>query len=190
MASVESEKIVTRQQDTPTAEQPSKLRELYETHAAFVCRSLRRLGVAEPDLDDLLQEVFLVVYQRLPDYEERDKARAWLYSISVRVAQAQRRSRSRRRETMMAQLPDGEAAASQLQSVEDRQALELGQRLLSLLTPEQREVFVLYEVEDMPMQQIAEAVGCPLQTGYSRLYKARLRILAEVERARADGESP
>src|SRR4051812_35441150 len=126
IAPVESEKIVTRQQEPPTAEQPSKLRALYEAHAAFVCRSLRRLGVAEPDLDDMLQEVFLVVYQRLSDYEERDKARAWLYSICVRVAQAQRRSRFRRRENVTAQLPEGEAAATQLQSVEDRQALELG----------------------------------------------------------------
>ncbi|MDB4975139.1 MAG: polymerase sigma factor RpoE [Myxococcaceae bacterium] len=181
--------IATRQEHDSTPEQPPRLRQLYEEHASFVCRSLRRLGVMESDLDDLLQEVFLVVYQRLSDYQERDRARSWLYSISVRVAQGQRRRMFRRRENLTSQPPEGQAPAGQLQAVEEREALQLGQRLLGLLPAEQREVFVLYEVEDMPMSQIAEAVGCPLQTAYSRLYKARERIVDELARTRVEGES-
>jgi RNA polymerase sigma-70 factor (ECF subfamily) len=164
------------------------LRQLFEEHGSFVCRSLRRLGVPEADLDDMLQEVFLVVHQRLADYEERDRVRAWLYSICTRTAKAQRRRLFRRRENVSAELPEGLIGATQLQTVEDREALILGTRLLSLLPPEQREVFVLYEVEDMPMQQIAAAMGSPLQTAYSRLHKARTRILLEVQRAREEGE--
>ena len=78
---------------------PPQLREVYEEHGPFVIRSLRYLGVREADLDDTLQEVFLVVYQRLNDYEEKGRARAWLYSICTRVAHAQRRKFGRRRET-------------------------------------------------------------------------------------------
>ncbi|MDB4973915.1 MAG: polymerase sigma factor RpoE [Myxococcaceae bacterium] len=135
----------------------------------------------------MLQEVFLVVYQRLADYEERDRARSWLYSICVRVASSQRRKLSRRRESVTDEPPEGRLPATQLQQVEEREALALGERLLQLLPPEQREVFVLYEVEHLPMAQIAEAVGCPLYTAYSRLRLARQRILLEVERAERDG---
>jgi RNA polymerase sigma-70 factor, ECF subfamily len=179
--------MATRHGCELTEQRPTRLRELFEEHAPFVCRSLRRLGIGEADLDDLLQEVFLVVFQRLSEYVERGHARAWLYSITMRVAQAHRRKLFRRRENVMPELPDGQFSATQLRSVEEREAIVLGQRLLALLPPEQREVFVLYEVEDMPMQEIAAAVGCPLQTAYSRLYKARKRVLAEVQRATVQG---
>jgi RNA polymerase sigma-70 factor, ECF subfamily len=182
--------IATRQGYELTKEQPMQLRELFEAHATFVCRSLRRLGIPEADLDDMLQEVFLVVCQRLTEYVERGLARPWLYSICRRIALAQRRKLYRRREDVSAEPVEAYTAASQLQSVEDREALRLGQHLLSLLPGEQREVFVLYEVEDMTMQEISEALGCPLQTAYSRLYKARQRVLSAVERTRAKSEQP
>jgi len=167
---------------------PPKLREVFEEHGPFVCRSLRYLGVREADLDDLVQEVFLVVYQRLNDYEEKGRARAWLYSICTRVAHAQRRKMGRRRETGAPMPAEESAAATQHEQVEDREALVLGQRLLEQLPEQQREVFLLYEVEDMSMAEIAQALACPLQTAYSRLHKARARILAEVERLAGESE--
>jgi len=183
---VESDDTVTgtRPEREPDGNSPPQLRELFEEHASFVWRSLRRLGVAEADLDDMLQEVFLVVYQRLGDYEERSRARSWLYSICVRVASGQRRKVNRRRENVTMELPEQRTAPEQLQQVEDREALLLGHRLLALLPDEQREVFVLYEVEEMPMTEIAQALGCPLYTAYSRLRTARLKLLAEVTRER------
>lgn len=171
-----------------TEGQPLSVRGLFQGHGAFVYRSLSRLGVAEADLDDMVQDVFVVVHQRLADYEDRDRVRSWLYSICARVALAHRRKVQRRREEPESALPESEVQATQLVSVEEREALRLGQRLLSLLPPEQREVFVLYEVEDMTIPQIAEAMGCPIPTAYSRLYKARERVVAELERARDDGE--
>jgi RNA polymerase sigma-70 factor (ECF subfamily) len=138
--------------------------------------------VSESELDDALQDVFLVVYQRLADYQERGKAKSWLYSICTRTAHAMRRKGMRRREQLMSEPHEGETAAAQLTQVEAREALALGQRLLAMLPDEQREVFVLYEIEEMPMAEIAEALSCPLQTAYSRLHKARERILQESRR--------
>jgi RNA polymerase sigma-70 factor (ECF subfamily) len=161
---------------------------VFEEHGAFVCRSLRYRGVREADLDDALQEVFLVVYQRLDDYQEKGRARAWLYSICTRVAHAQRRKLGRRRETPSQEGLEQVAAPTQLEHVADREALALGHQLLAQLPPQQREVFLLYEVEDMPMAEIAQALGCPLQTAYSRLHKARARVLAEVERLAAESD--
>ena len=163
------------------------LREIFVEHAPFVCRSLRRLGVAETDLDDMLQEVFVVVHRRLPEYSEVGRARSWLYSICRRMAQAQRRKRLRRRESLMPAPPEELTTGGQEERVENRQALALGEELLARLPTEQREVFVLYEVEELGMAEIAAAVGCPLQTAYSRLYAARARILADVEQLQRGG---
>jgi RNA polymerase sigma-70 factor (ECF subfamily) len=173
-----------------SADAPSlRLRDLYREHSAFVWRSLRRLGVADADADDMLQEVFLVVHQRLSEYEERDKVRAWLYAICRRVSSDQRRKTFQRRETMGPDLPEGNVAATQLAHVENLQALRLGHRLLGALSQELQEVFVLFEIEQMPMAQVVEAVGCGLFTGYSRLRLARKKIQSELARARRAGES-
>jgi RNA polymerase sigma-70 factor (ECF subfamily) len=192
MAEVQPRRDVHAQrQERQSAVEPApNIRALYEAHAAFVCRSLRRLGVAEADLDDALQEVFLVVYQRLASYQECGKARSWLYSICTRTAYAQRRKLLRRREQLSAEPDAGPMAAPQLMRVEQREALALGQRLLERLSPEQREVFVLYEVEEMSMAEVAEALGCPLQTAYSRLHKARAVILNALRRGDLRKEVP
>ncbi|MET0391068.1 MAG: sigma-70 family RNA polymerase sigma factor [Polyangiales bacterium] len=156
-------------------------RQLFEEHAAFVCRSLRVLGVHEADLDDMLQEVFVVVFKRFQDYEERGRVRAWLYSICTRVASSQRRKLRRRREDGPLEAEEAPVAATQLERVVDHEALAFGRTLLEQLPREQRDVFWLYEVEELPMAEIAESLACPLQTAYSRLRKARQRILNELQ---------
>jgi RNA polymerase sigma-70 factor (ECF subfamily) len=140
------------------------------------------------DLEDALQEVFVVVHRRLSEYREEQKLRAWLYAISVRVARDFRRKRMRRREQLTATPPDSARDASQLENVANRQAVELAQRLLQALPENQRAVFLLYEVEQMPMSEVAEALKCPLHTAYSRLKKARERVLALAERAQRKGD--
>jgi RNA polymerase sigma-70 factor (ECF subfamily) len=159
-------------------------RELFERHASFVWRTLRHLGVRDADLEDVTQEVFVVVHNRLDSYDERDKVRSWLYAICSRVAKAYIRKMVRRRENVMADPPDSEAPATQLEDIERREALERGRQILAALPEEQRAVFVLFEVERMPMLEVAETLGCPLQTAYSRLHKARERVLATLDRAR------
>jgi RNA polymerase sigma-70 factor (ECF subfamily) len=171
-------------------EQAQRLRDIFDRHAAFVWRTLRNLGVAGADLEDATQEVFVVVHARLATYQERDKMRSWLYAICVRVSQHHRRSHARRRERVSAEVPERAAAATQQAELEQREALALGQRLLAVLPEAQREVFLLYEIEHMTMAEVAAIVGCPLQTAYARLHKARERVKAEVESLRARGELP
>lgn len=174
----------SRQQAT-SEEGPIRLRRMFDEHGAFVCRSLRILGVPEGDLDDALQEVFLVVFQRMRDYEERGRVRAWLYSICTRIVWTRRRVARRRREELGLEIPEPAVAPTQHERVVDREALALGHQLLQGLPVEQRDVFWLYEVEELPMSEIARALNCPLQTAYSRLHKARERILVAVQMAAA-----
>jgi RNA polymerase sigma-70 factor (ECF subfamily) len=172
-----------RRAEVCVAERPAA-REIFERHAAFVWRTLRHLGVRDTDLEDVTQEVFVVVHSRLGGYDERDKLRSWLYAICSRVAKAHVRKQARRRESVMPAPPESEVAATQLDDIEKREALARGQAILAGLPDEQRAVFLLFEVERMPMVEIAATLGCPLQTAYSRLHKARERVLATLDRAR------
>ncbi len=154
---------------------------MFREEGAFVWRALRRLGVAPADADDACQEVFVVVYRRLGEYEGRGQLRSWLYGIAVRVAAAHRR-RAHQRHEVPTEEPVGPDEASSMNpegEVADREALALLDRALDGLDDDKRAVFVLYEIEGLEMPEIAEAVSCPLQTAYSRLHAAR----KDVERA-------
>jgi RNA polymerase sigma-70 factor (ECF subfamily) len=162
---------------------------VFKAHHAFVWRILRHLGVATADQEDVLQEVFVVVHRRLADYREQDKMRAWLYAICARVVRDHRRRLGRRHEELRAE-PEVSREPSQASEVADQQALSLAQRMLAALPEKQRAVFLLYEIEQLSMPEIALAVECPLPTAYARLRKARERVLVEVARVRLRGEMP
>ena len=148
---------------------------LFREEAPFVGRTLRYLGVAEAQVPDACQEVFLVVHQKLATFVG-GPIRAWIRQICVHVAQNQRRSIRRRREDTVDEPPEGVAEACQQETVEQRQLRDRLLALLDQLPAQQRAVFVLFELEELTMAETAIAVGCPLQTAYSRLHSARAGI--------------
>jgi RNA polymerase sigma-70 factor (ECF subfamily) len=163
------------------------LREIFDAHAAYVLRSLRHLGVAESDIEDVGQEVFVTVHRRLSSFEGRSKLRTWLYGICLRVASDYRRRAHVRRERATADPardlpePDERAPDAQVQARAELRAL------LDQLDEDKRAVVVLYEIEGFSMKEVAEMLGCPLQTAYSRLHAARDRMVAEYQSKRAGG---
>jgi len=161
-----------------TASSRLPIGELFSTCLPFVWRNLRQLGVQEADLEDQSQEVFLTAHRR---YEEWDgqHPRAWLYAIVRRCASAYRRRSHRRHESPVETLPE----RSDVRDPSARAELECLFRVLDGLDEEKQEVLLLYEVEGMSMREIAEAVLCPLNTAYTRLYAARRELLHAVEGA-------
>ena len=156
--------------------------EVYRHNCAFVWRSLRRLGVREADVEDVCQEVFVVVHRRLADYDGSSSVRTWLFGIAMRMAAGHRRRAHVRRETMGADTIEAAVAPTQHEAVELQRARARLDDLLDRLDEDQRAVFVLFELEQMPMKEIAAAVGAPLQTVYSRLTAARSRIESAIRR--------
>ncbi|AKV03933.1 RNA polymerase sigma factor RpoE [Labilithrix luteola] len=150
-------------------------------YGPYVWRALRRLGVSERDADDACQEVFVVVHRKLAEYEGRGQLRTWLYGIAVRVAAAHRRRAHVRREVPTENPVDEDLPSEETPegAAIDREALAALDHALAALDDDKRAVFVLYEIEGLEMPEVAEALGCQVQTAYSRLYAAR----GEVERA-------
>ena len=162
-------------------------RTIFDTYGLFVLRTLRKLGVPTADLNDLCQEIFVVVHRRLPDYDGRASLRTWIYAICARTASAHRRSmRARREEACENPEPyvtvTREDAATQDRDLDARRAVAEVEALLSALDDEKRQIVVLHEIEGLSMSKIAYAVGCPLQTAYSRLHAARKAMRTSLER--------
>ena len=157
--------------------------QLFREHGPFVWRSLRRFGISESDADDLCQEVFVVVFRRLHEFEHRSSMRTWLYGITVRIALAHRRRASTKRELPTDSPPELATPDGPHDQLADREARALLDRALDALDDDKRAVFVLYEVEQLPMAEIARALECPLQTAYSRLHAARDQVQSFLRRA-------
>ncbi len=168
-----------------TPDQAARLRRLVGEHISFVWRSLRRFGVSEADADDASQEVFLVTSRRLDEIPE-DKERAFLYSTAARVAANSRRSRKRRE----AAYERYETAPMETQATPETMTDQLRARallngILETMPEELREVLVLFEIEELGIAEIAEALDIPMGTVGSRLRRGRERFKAALLRHEA-----
>jgi RNA polymerase sigma-70 factor (ECF subfamily) len=153
--------------------------EIFQQHARFLWRTLMNLGVPSHEAQDLCQEVMLTVHRRLPEFDGRS-LRGWLYGICVRVASDYRRSARVRREVPHAEVPDAGLAADQAEHLERNRRLNRVLSALERLSEDKRAAFVLYEVEELTLAEISEALGVPLQTVYSRIKSARDALRVEL----------
>jgi RNA polymerase sigma-70 factor (ECF subfamily) len=156
--------------------------ELYRAHVSFVERVLRRAGVADRDLADATQEVFLVVHRRLGDFEGRASPQTWLYRIAWNVASEYRRRAFRRREL----LEDAQELADELGSpadlLEAQQSVSVLLDAIERLDSEKREALIGHELEEQPMITVARRLGIPLKTAFSRLYAARRALRLDLRK--------
>lgn len=167
----------------PDAERTQRVVAIVREHLHLVHRLARRLGVTSRDLEDVAQEVMLVVVRRLGAIEP-SKERAFVAATTVRVTANWRRQRRRRPEEPSDQLellhslqgsaPPGAARAQGEQGVERARKLELLQAALESMTEQQRETFILFELEQLTAREIAE-----------QLQQSETAIVSRVRRARA-----
>ena len=152
--------------------------QLFRERAPDAGRALRNLGVHEADLPETLRETFLVVHRRLPSFRGTSSLRTWIYEICLRVAAAYRRRSQHRRGPPR---EDTDAAVSHRNPHEEalrREALARLDAALARLDDDRRAVFVLYEIEELTLAEIAGATGTQVPTVYSRLQSARSVIHA------------
>jgi len=155
---------------------------VYDEHFAFVWRSLRRLGVHDRLLDDAAKDVFIVVHRRLGEFEGRSTLKSWLFAIARRVAHDHRRRVGRKERTE--ELPETVAdhGATPAAGAERAEAVRVLHEILGSLDDDKREVFMLAELEQMTVPEIADAIGANVNTVYSRLRVARQAFEQAVSR--------
>lgn len=186
----------------PPEEVPS-FADVYQAHASFVWRSLRRLGVPESLLDDATQDVFVVVHRRLSEFEGRAQLTTWLYRIAYHTAQHYFRNGVRHPSFAAGHQPElaatdepqrpvsleatrsltSEASANSCpqEVFSHKQAVERLYLILDRLDNDKRAVFVMAELEQMAAPDIANVLRVPTNTVYSRLRAARLQFNTLVD---------
>jgi RNA polymerase sigma-70 factor, ECF subfamily len=150
---------------------------LYRAHAPFVASFLRHMGTSDSDLDDHLQDVFVIAHRKGGYQPGAASPRTWLASLAFRVVVARRRAHARRpaSATPIDSLPDDARSAGEV--LDARRSLHRVQSVLEHLPLEQRAAFVLYEIEGESCERIAAMWDVPVGTIYSRLHHARKRFL-------------
>lgn len=185
----------------PVPEPVPSFREIYDQHFAFVWRLAANRGVPQRALEDVAQEVFIVVHRKLPEFEGRSSLKTWIAAIVRRVIADYVKKRGNRPagdEPLALEPPESTQAGfagptvSPAEELERKSALELLDALLSKMSDDQREVFVLHELEHLSGTEIAELTASNENTVWTRLRAAR-RIFQEGvarQQARRRSESP
>ena len=165
---------------------------VYAAHVHLVWRTVRAFGVAEGNLEDAVQDVFIVVHRRLGEFAGRARIETWLFAIARRVAGAYRRTASRKTDRQQV-LDEAMALASEddtFAALSRAQAAAAVAAILDGLDEDKRVIFTLVELEQLSVPDVAAVLGINLNTAYSRLRLARRAFDAAVARRTPIVEEP
>ena len=158
---------------------------VYSTYVEFVWRSAQRLGVDESAADDVVQQVFLIVYQSLDAFKWRSTLKTWLFGILLRVVRDHWRTIRRKSPHLAHESVDPDLVADGAPKPDEALSRAEASRMIDLLLDslerDKRVVFVMAELEGMTATAIGVATGLAPNAVYSRLRAARV----DFERAAA-----
>jgi RNA polymerase sigma-70 factor (ECF subfamily) len=146
----------------------------FQREVDFIYRSLRRLGTAPSDVEDLAQEVFLALRRSWPGFDQTRPVRAYLFGITFRIAAKHRRKRRREVAFKMVEIPDDRPGPDDELVAKRARALLLS--ALERIPLPRRAVLVMHEIDCIPVDEVAATLGIPRFTVYWRLRKARREL--------------
>jgi len=161
--------------------QVPSLSDIYRTHVRDVGRWAERLAGPEFDLPDMVHEVFEIAQRRLPSYRGDSSMKTWLYGITEKVVRHWRR-KDRLRHWLSGSAKDvakhvPEPGPSQLERLEQKERSARVYRVFDRLPERDREILILFELEELPGHEIAALLGIKVENVWLRLHRARERFL-------------
>ena len=164
------------------------LKALYVAHAAELRQTIARLA-PELDAHDVLHEVFVVALQKGPALATLESPRVWLYGVAVKLARTRRRTARLRRFFGLDEALETAAVDSGNRSLEQRDAQRVVEAALATLTDAKRDVVVLHELRGLSGEEVAQALGIPLKTVWTRLFHARKALAVAVAKFSEEGSA-
>lgn len=162
-----------------------EFRAAFEAEFGYVCRSLRRLGVADNDVQDVAQELFVAVHRAWSEYDPSRPLKPWLFSFALRCAANYRRLA--RHHIPLQRGDEAEPTiASPSRATEDRDILL---RALDRLDFDFRVAVVMHDLGGFSAPEIADSVGAPLNTIYSRIRLGRAELKNALTRLGKGGDA-
>jgi RNA polymerase sigma-70 factor (ECF subfamily) len=152
----------------------------FQRELDYVHRTLRRLGTAPSEVEDLAQEVFLALRRAWTEYDPDRPLRPYLFGIAFRIASAYQRKRNR--EVAFGIVELGDTGPGPDEALQTKQARAVVLAALERIPLPRRAVLVMHDIDDVPVGEVASVLDIPLFTAYSRLRKARRELEAAVRR--------
>ena len=158
---------------------------MFERELDYIFGTLQRLGARPVDMDDLLQEIFLVLHRNWPTLDATHSLRPWLFGVAFRVVRTHRRRRAR--ETLFAALDPEDGAPGPEGSLQGQESLALLSAALQHVPVERRSVVIKHDLEGLEIIDIARQLSITKFGVYARLYKGRKELASAVRRLRREG---
>lgn len=155
---------------------PAAFTRLVKTHEAAIVRLCQGLGLRGADIDDAAADVFAEVYRSLGNFEARSSIKTWVYRIAYRtIPKVRAKLRGRAREALPEQLP----SSSEQSPADQSETAELYQRLweaVARLDEREASAIQMHYREQLPIEQIADVLRCPVGTVKTLLFRGRMRL--------------
>lgn len=164
--------------------------DLYRDNVQAVARWAGRLGGPSLEMEDIVQEVFMIAHRRLPDFRGESRVSTWLFGITQNVVRHRRRKEGLRRWLSLAADDPGQSPPPRptpVEELERREATRIVYRALDRLREKYRTVFVLFEIEGLSGPEIAALTGLSPATLRVQLHRARAQFTAALEEIGREG---
>lgn len=156
---------------------------IFDRYEPDVRRYLGRLGISAEDVDDLVQATFLEVVRAAKRFDPERATRSWLFGIATMMVRRHRRSMSRTlaRLAKWASQPRHQTPETPAERFESRETGRRFEQAFEELSIKKRTVFTLVVVEGLSGEEVARALGIPVNTVWTRLHHARRELRAALE---------
>ena len=172
--------------DTDAIHTERGFRAVFEAELDFVMATVRQLGVAPRDVEDITHEVFLRVYKHWHEYQPSRPLRPWLFLFAYRQASDYRRLARHRREVLGEPIEQGQVTPGADEQLVGRDQRALVEAALGEVDLDRRAVLLLHDMQETPMAEVAEMLEIPVQTAYSRLRVGREELVKAARRLRRE----
>jgi RNA polymerase sigma-70 factor, ECF subfamily len=174
--------------------EPPDLSTIYRTHVRDVARWAERLAGPGFDLPDLVHEVFEIAQRRLPSFRGDSSLSTWLFGITEKVVRHRRR-RDRLRHWLVGSANDvarhvPAPGPNQHDQLEKKERIARVYRVLDLLPERDRQILILFELEELSGDQIANLLGIKVGNVWLRMHRARERFLKAFREFEPEGVAP
>ncbi len=162
-------------------------RRLYDQYVSYVRHNVARLVGPRPEVDDLIQDVFVEVHRSLDSFRKDSRFKTWLYRVTRNVTIDHLRKKKKTVE--LAELQPLRANARTLSKIEARDQVKALYAVLDQVSAESREAFILFEVEELKLREIAEMTDTSINTVAARVRRTRERLRTFLETSPAQESS-
>jgi RNA polymerase sigma-70 factor (ECF subfamily) len=158
------------------------LGELFDRHEPALRRYLRRMGIPQADVDDLVQATFLEITRAAPSFDARYAGRSWIFGVASIMLRRHRHFLRRAAARIGAWvMPEAVVEGTPAELFERAETERRFARAFAALSEKKREAFVLVTLEGLSGEEAAQALGVPVNTIWTRLHHARLELRAAID---------